>query len=231
MTGIFDHNSTLKNFPGMAPIFPLPDVVLFPHALLPLHIFEPRYRSMIDDSLKSNRLVTLARLKADYKDRYYTKQAPIYETACLGRITADQKLPDGRYYLILEGVVRATIEEELETEHEYRVGQLRLHRDRHRFSEQFDPQAQKDKLLQLCRHQLGETGGRKGLLKILESNLKLGTLCDILAYACPLGIDQKQVLLEETSIEKRSHLLVQSLMGLIDSAGSDESFPPRFSLN
>jgi Lon protease-like protein len=119
----------------------------------------------------------------------------------------------------------------LETDHEYRVGRLKLHRDRHRFSKQFDPQARSNRLLQLCRDQLGDTAGHKGLLKILESNLKLGTLCDILAYACPLEIDQKQLLLEETNIEKRSHLLVRSLEELIQSTGGDETFPPRFSLN
>lgn len=231
MTSIFDHNSTLKGFPGQAPIFPLPDLVLFPHALLPLHIFEPRYRTMIDDALKSNRLIALARLKSDYQDLYHTKQAPIYEQACLGRVTADQKLPDGRYYLILEGVVRVTIEEELNTDDAYRVGRLKLHRDRHSFSDQFNPVEQSNTLLQLFRQHLGDEAGRKGLLKILESNLKLGTLCDIIAYACPFDIELKQCLLEETNIERRSHLLVQALVELIHSSGENESFPPQFSLN
>ena len=186
---------------------------------------------MIDDSLKTNRLIALARLKSDFQELYHTKQAPIYEKACLGRITADQKLPDGRYYLILEGVVRVTIQEELETDHEYRVGKLKVHRDRHRYSKQFDPEDQTNKLLQLCRHHLEEESGRKGLLKILESNLKLGTLCDILAYACPLPIEQKQLLLEQTNIEKRSRQLVQSLVELIRQSSETESFPPQFSLN
>jgi len=225
MAGIFNHNSTLKDFPGTAPIFPLPDVVLFPHAVLPLHIFEARYRSMIGDSLKSNRLIVLARLKDDYEELYYTKQAPIYEKACLGRINADHKLPDGRYHLYLEGVVRVTIQQELETDLAYRVGRVKLHRDRHQFSELFDPQVQADRLLQLFRHQIEDVAGQEPLLKILESNLKLGTLCDFLAYASPLEIDQKQLLLEETNIEKRSRLLVQLLAELI------ETFPPPFSLN
>lgn len=231
MTGIFDLSSTLKDFSGQAPLFPLPDIVLFPHALLRLHIFEPRYRTMIDDALKSNRLITLARLKQDYKDLYYTKQAPIYQKACLGRITADQKLPDGRYYLILEGVVRVTIEEELNTDKAYRVGRLKVHRDRHRYSDQFDPRVQTDKLLQLCRRHLGDEPDRKRLLKILESNLKLGTLCDILSYTCPLAIEKKQSLLEEINIERRSRLLVQSLVELICANGENEPFPPQFSLN
>jgi Lon protease-like protein len=231
MTGIFDHNSTLKDFSGRVPIFPLPDVVLFPHALLPLHIFEPRYRTMIDDALKTDRLIAMARLKSDYQDFYHTKEAPIYNSVCLGRVTADQKLPDGRYYLILEGVVRATVLEEPETPKPYRMGELKLHRDRHRFSEKFDQEKQGEKLLKLCRSHLGEDAGHKGLLKILESNLKLGTLCDILSYACPLAIDQKQALLEESNIEKRSELLVQGLVNLVRQDIDNENFPPQFSLN
>ncbi|MDC0273198.1 MAG: LON peptidase substrate-binding domain-containing protein [Planctomycetaceae bacterium] len=231
MTEIFDLNSTLKDFSGRTPIFPLPDVVLFPHALLPLHIFEPRYRTMIDDALSSDRLIAMARLKSDYQDFYHTKEAPVYNSVCLGRVTADQKLPDGRYYLILEGVVRATILEEHETSKPYRVGELKLHRDRHRFTEKFDPTKQADQLLKLCRSQLGAEAGHKGLIKILESNLKLGTLCDILSYACPLEIDQKQALLEETNIEKRSKLLEQGLINLIQQSTDNENFPPQFSLN
>lgn len=231
MTGIFDHNSTLKDFSGRAAIFPLPDVVLFPHALLPLHIFEPRYRTMIDDALETDRLIALARLKDDYQDFYHTKHAPIYDKVCLGRVTADQKLPDGRYYLILEGVVRATILDESETDKPYRVGELKLHRDRNRFTETFDPDEQSQKLLKLCKRHMGDEAGRKGFLKILESNLKLGTLCDILSYACPIDIDQKQALLEETQIEKRSEMLVQALVNLVHKDTSTENFPPRFSLN
>ncbi|MBD3674486.1 MAG: LON peptidase substrate-binding domain-containing protein [Planctomycetaceae bacterium] len=231
MTGIFDHNSTLKDFSGRAAIFPLPDVVLFPHALLPLHIFEPRYRTMIDDAIKGNRLIALARLKGDYQDLYQTKHAPIYDTVCLGRITADQKLPDGRYYLVLEGVVRATILDEPDTEKPYRIGELKLHRDRNRFSEDFDPEQQAQQLLKLCKRHMGDEAGRKGFLKILESKLKLGTLCDLLSYACPIGIDQKQALLEETRIEQRSEILVRALVDLALQDQEKESFPPRFSLN
>lgn len=231
MTGIFDQSGTLKDFPGMAPLFPLPDVVLFPHALLPLHIFEPRYRLMIEDAVRSNRLIALARLKAGHEAEYHTKSVPIYDRVCVGRITADQRLPDGRFYLILEGVVRASIEEELHDDRPYRTARLKLHRDRHQFSNGFCPDLQRQRLLDLCRQHLGEEADRKGLMQILESNLKLGTLCDILGYACPFSIECKQALLEESNIERRSKLLAQAFVSLIRATKSPEVFPPLFSVN
>ena len=231
MTGIFDNSSALNEFEGTAPVFPLPETVLFPHALLPLHIFEPRYRAMLEDALAGNRLIVLARLKTGHEELYDTKQAPIYKAACLGRVTAEQRLSDGRFYLILEGIVRVSIVSEIENDRPYRTAELKIHRDRHSFSKSFSPESQQEKLLTLCREHLGEEAARSGLMQILKSKLKLGTLCDILAYACPFKIERKQALLEERNIERRSHLLAQSFVELIQSTKRAETFPPQFSIN
>lgn len=231
MSELFGHGDLLKNFDGTAPVFPLPDIVLFPHALLPLHIFEPRYRTMIADAISNNRLVALARLKDDFQDLYHTKQAPIFAEACLGRVTADQRLPDGRFYLILEGVVRVTIDEEVETDKPYRVARMTMHRNRYQYSSQFDPDGERARLLELCRNHIGDEASRKGMLQVLESDLKLGSLCDILAYACPLPIEQKQRLLEAYHVELRVRLLLQYLSEMIREQAGDEPFPPAFSPN
>lgn len=231
MTGMFDNSSALNEFHGTAPLFPLPDTVLFPHALLPLHIFEGRYRAMLEEALAGNRLIVLARLKSGHEELYETKHAPIYPAACLGRVTAEQRLADGRFYLILEGVVRVSIVSELENERAYRTAELKVHRDRHSFSKSFSPETQQTKLLTLCREHLGEEAARSGLMQILKSKIKLGTLCDILAYACPFETERKQALLEERNIERRSHLLAQSFHELIRCTHQEEPFPPRFSSN
>jgi len=86
------------------PVFPLPQIVLFPHAHLPLHIFEPRYRTMLEDCLASNRTIVIAQLDRKGGDR-------INEYAGAGIITEHQKLPDGRSNIIVSGRARVRLEE------------------------------------------------------------------------------------------------------------------------
>src|SRR3954470_1943750 len=95
----------------LLPIFPLPNVVLFPNVFLPLHIFEPRYREMVADALKSDRMIGMALLRpgwqADYEGR-----PPVYPIGCSGVITHAETLDDGRYNIVLRGVERFRILEE-----------------------------------------------------------------------------------------------------------------------
>src|SRR5262245_32721223 len=90
----------LTGFTGAAPVFPLPDVVLFPHVALPLHIFEPRYRQMVSDALEEERYIAMALLKPGWETDYEGRP-PIHEMVCLGRITAEERLPGGKYNIVL----------------------------------------------------------------------------------------------------------------------------------
>lgn len=98
--------------PEILPVFPLPGLVLFPGAQMPLHIFEPRYREMLDDALGSERLVVLALLKPGWEEDYYGTPA-LHAVACVGKIASAQKLPDGRSYVTLSGVTRVRLLEEV----------------------------------------------------------------------------------------------------------------------
>ena len=89
--------------PTEIPIFPLPTVVLFPTALLPLHIFEPRYRSMITDALEGDRLIGMVMLRPGWENNYEGTPA-VYPVGCAGFITHADKLADGRYNIVLRGV-------------------------------------------------------------------------------------------------------------------------------
>jgi Lon protease-like protein len=91
--------------PAVIPIFPLPDVVLFPGVPRPLLIFEPRYREMVADALKGDRLIGMVLLKPGYEANYEGRP-PIYEIGCAGEITNYQLLPDGRYTILLRGLVK-----------------------------------------------------------------------------------------------------------------------------
>jgi Lon protease-like protein len=95
------------------PIFPLPNCVLLPRAIVPLHIFEPRYREMTRDALEAGGgVVSMALLKPGYEARYYTHVAAIHRAVCVGRIVRHERLDDGRYNLLLQGLTRATVKRE-----------------------------------------------------------------------------------------------------------------------
>jgi Lon protease-like protein len=93
------------------PIFPLPNVVLFPNVFLPLHIFEPRYRQMIAESLAGDRIIGMVLLRPGYETNY-DGAPPIYSTGCSGLITHVEKMDDGRYNLVLRGLEKFWIESE-----------------------------------------------------------------------------------------------------------------------
>ena len=95
----------------LLPLFPLPNVVLFPNVFLPLHIFEPRYREMMADALASDRMIGMVLLRPGW-DRDYEGRPPIYSVGCSGVLTHAERLPDGRYNLALRGIERFRIVEE-----------------------------------------------------------------------------------------------------------------------
>src|SRR5262245_20349927 len=92
---------SLEGFAGLARLFPLPNLVLFPHVIQPLHIFEPRYRQLLADALVDDRLMAMALLQPGWEKDYH-QRPPIHPVVCLGRIFKEEKLADGRYNLLLQ---------------------------------------------------------------------------------------------------------------------------------
>jgi Lon protease-like protein len=97
--------------PEAIPIFPLPDLTLFPNTTQPFHIFEPRYRAMIADALAGDSIIGMVMLQPGYEQEYEGRP-PIYDLGCAGRIVASEQLPDGRYNIALQGVARFRVVEE-----------------------------------------------------------------------------------------------------------------------
>ena len=95
----------------LLPLFPLPNVVLFPNVFLPLHIFEPRYREMVADALASDRMIGMVLLRPGW-ERDYEGRPPVYPIGCSGVITHVERLADGRYNIVLRGLERFRIVEE-----------------------------------------------------------------------------------------------------------------------
>jgi Lon protease-like protein len=106
------------------PIFPLPDVVFFPETLLPLHVFEPRYRRMIADCLAGDGRLAVAMLRPGW-ERDYQGRPPIFAVAGAGEIIQAEALADGRYNILLDGRARIRIEQELAGDTPYRRARAR----------------------------------------------------------------------------------------------------------
>ncbi|HEY3493784.1 MAG TPA: LON peptidase substrate-binding domain-containing protein [Polyangiaceae bacterium] len=110
------------------PIFPLPAGVLFPGAVLPLHVFEPRYRELVRDALAGSKALAVARLRPGYEAGYQGRP-PVFDICGAGRIVEHVEHPDGRFHMMLRGVSRVRIVEELPPDRSYRVVRAEVLRD------------------------------------------------------------------------------------------------------
>src|SRR5688572_2941733 len=108
--------------PPAIPIFPLPNVVLFPNVFLPLHIFEPRYRRMLATALEGDRIIGMVLLRPGWEGNYEGRP-PVYPIGCAGLITHAEPLADGRYNIVLRGLEKFRVLSEEETDG-YRVAQI-----------------------------------------------------------------------------------------------------------
>jgi Lon protease-like protein len=220
------------SFSGVVRLFPLPNLVLFPYVVQPLHVFEPRYRQMLADALADDRLLAMALLKPGWEEDYH-KAPPIHPVVCVGRVFKEERLPDGRYNLLLHGLARAALVEEIPGDKLYRSARARL------VEEVSAPEASEQGLRrhlgeQIGRWFAGQSAARAQLRKLLESALPLGTLCDVLTFALPVGVALKQELLEEPRVRER----VGRLLAHLESAAPPQPsqpeqrlFPPGFSAN
>jgi len=176
------------------PIFPLPNCVLLPGGLLPLHVFEPRYRELTRDCLAGHHLMGIARLRPGYQTGYHGKP-PIYERCGVGKIICSEELDDGRFVLLLRGVGRAELARELSGERTYRVVEARQLVDG-----VVDPAEATDhrrRLITLCDRlaEVIEQGGPQ-LRDLVRSVDDPGACADAVAAALIMDADARQELLE-----------------------------------
>ncbi len=233
MTSQFNIDGELARFSERAPLFPLPNIVFFPHTLLPLHIFEPRFRKMVADVIVSERLVAMARLKPGWENIYEEKTAAIFNTVCVGRIEVQERLPDERYNLILRGVGRAEILEEKQVDLPYRVAKLKLLEDHYPQHPVIDRNHRQRELLTAFYELYPVVNLGHVVHESLDTEIPLGQLCDVLAHSMKLETSAQEIL-DEVNVDLRSDLLLQRLRKqAANKKGSraTESFPPRFSLN
>lgn len=225
---------TLEQFSGIAPVFPLPDVVAFPNSILPLHIFEERYRTLISDLLAGPRWLALALLRPGWEARYETREAPVHSMVCLGRVTHVAPLGDGRFNILFQGVTRARIVDEPCSNSPYRIAQLERQTDLLPHEPSIDRARRVHELIAEFRMVVPEIDLDHVWHQTVATDLPLGGVCDILSHALSLPVGQAQQLLDETNVDLRSDLLLDRLRDSIrvrcePPAPSD--FPPNFSVN
>ena len=225
-----DDQHALANFSGAARLFPLPNPVLFPHVVQPLHVFEPRYRRLTADTLAGDRLIALVLLKPGWEDDYDARP-DVYPVACLGRVVADQLLPDGRYNLLLRGLSRIRLLNEVLDDMPYRTAHAELLPDVPPPSLE-EAKRLRTALAERVLPRFADGPARDQLRELFQGELTLGALCDILGFALPFPVEHKQALLEQPETARRAEQLLTLLDALVSSpAVGDRKFPPDFSPN
>lgn len=188
--------------PGFIPIFPLPNVVLFPEVPLPLHIFEPRYCTMVRDALAGPGLIGMVLLRGDWADAYHG--APeIYRTGCVGRIVETTPLPDGKFNIVLAGLREFTIVSE-QRERAYRQATVE-------WREQSDAAplqaGLRQRLIEMIERYVGRSGDDLARELLGDARLDDQTLVNFFAFWLDFGPIEKQCLLEATGAERAQRLL------------------------
>ncbi|HJZ57079.1 MAG TPA: LON peptidase substrate-binding domain-containing protein, partial [Gemmataceae bacterium] len=174
-----EDQAALAGFNGLARLFPLPNLVLFPHVVQGLHIFEPRYRQLMTDALATDRTISIVLLRPGWEEEYDEKPA-IEPVACLGRIVWHEKMSDGRFNLRLRGLSRLRIVEEVPVDRQYRVARAELIADTapadlHRLGEL------RRLLSDAVLPRFAADGpARQQLQELFDGDMPLGHVCDVL---------------------------------------------------
>ena len=195
------------------PIFPLPDLTFFPHTMLPLHIFEARYRAMITDCLSRDRRLAVVGLRPGYEDAYEGRPA-VYEVMGVGRIVQWERMATGRYNLLLQGQCRARIDRELPADTLYRMVAATPLED---LGADAPAVAALASRVKSRAARILATVGRSGaeLQASLDALTEPGRLCDQIASTLVPSAATRQALLEELQVERRLERLAAALDDLL----------------
>ena len=198
--------------PATVPVFPLPEV-LFPHQVLPLHVFEPRYRAMTNDALTHEGFIAVALLRDGYEPDYFTRRAPIHCVCGVGRIIASEHLDDGKFNIVLRGVARARIVAEL-PHRLYRIARVASLAAAAPSSEFIRRDLRRRLYRAIDQHLDGDARLRAQCLAMWEACENLHVASDLIAGHLPISPQRRQRLLEETLPATRVRLLIDQIVAL-----------------
>jgi ATP-dependent Lon protease len=221
---------------GPVRLFPLPGLVMFPHVVQPLHIFEPRYCDMLEDALAGDRKIAMVLLQPGW-ERDYNGWPAIAPVACLGKVVAHERMPTDRHNILLRGLGRVAIRRELPADRSFRQADVDLLDDYYPSTNANRRETIQRELIELARQILpGSTALYEQLDDLVASQASLGMLTDVFSFTLGFSAALKQRLLAECNVDLRAALLTEKLAALarrqetkLDDGASE--FPPRFSLN
>ena len=197
----------ISKLPSTIPIFPLSNFIIFPNTTVPLNIFEPRYIQMIDDSMKSHRMIGMIQPKKSGE----LKRPDLYEVGCIGKITSFNETEDGRYLIIINGVSRFSIDQEIKTDKLYRSCKVNYQN----YKEDLDNKIVKFTLKDLDKilEDLKNLFEKKGFMVDWSSLKKqdFSETLNTLSMASPFSLEEKQVLLETKDLNTRKLRLEEIL--------------------
>ena len=187
----------IENLPKKISVFPLSNFIIFPNTFVPLNIFEPRYIKMIDDSMKANRIIGMV------QPRSKNEIPKLYSIGCAGRIINFNETEDGRYLIVIRGISRFKILNEINNDKPYRECEVNFHQYNKDMIENYNEIKFTD--LELIFKNLKTLFKKKGYIvnwKELEKQ-SLDQTINALAMASPFSLEEKQVLLETVDIKNR----------------------------
>ena len=223
----------LDDFEGICRLFPLPNLVVFPKVVQPLHIFEPRYVEMLEEATRTDSLIATALLLPGWEAEY-DGRPPIDPIVCVGRIISHAPAPEpNRYNVLLAGVSRAEVVRELPAQRSFREAEISLLPDFEADIPQALEATLRASLISSFYRIIGKHHALSGQLQeLFREELPLSTLTDLIAYSLPLELVVKQALLSENSVLQRSRVLDDHLRAAAaEPCEQDRPFPPDFSLN
>ena len=209
-----------EDLPRTLRVFPLSGALLLPRGHMPLNVFEPRYLALVDDAMKSDRLIGM--IQADEESGGETP--PLYGTGCVGRITQLAETGDGRYLVTLTGVARFSVMTELTADTPYRQCQV----DFHPFISDFTARAgeeevDREAVLDALRRFAKANDLRVDWKGIEEAPNE--ALVNALAMMSPFGVREKQALLEAPDLKTRAEILVAITEFELAKAGGGSETP------
>ena len=198
----------MKNLPEILPIFPLSNFIIFPKTTVPLNIFEPRYLDMVNDSMKSNKLIGMIQPKKIMDD--FTPPI-LHKIGCLGKIMSFKETEDGRFLIELKGLIRFKIIKEIKSPKKYRECKVNFENFNHDLDDKKEELKFSD--LELIFKDLKSLFEKRGFIinwKELEKQ-SLDETINALAMASPFSLEEKQVLLEAENLNIRKNKIAEIL--------------------
>ena len=199
----------IKDLPKKIPVFPLSNFIIFPKTTVPLNIFEPRYIDMINDSMKSDKLIGMIQPKILKKQNNTVPE--LHQIGCMGKITVFQETEDGRYLIELKGIIRFEITKEVLSNKKYRECEINFKN----YYQDLDNQKEEIKFsdLELIFKDLKNLFEKKGYVinwNALEKQ-SLDETINALAMASPFTLEEKQILLETKNLDLRKTKIAEIL--------------------